>query len=157
MPCVTFSLPRRGRVVRTQALCVVAQSGKVVGQNPSRDQHIHTGIEQILFLQTVPSQHRQPSRIDLHQPDITRAVAVVVDLVAQAITFAVACRCWVLMSLPAVMRKGAIEWPRAATYSFSGGLTWCLRWEEAAEDLALLGPRSASVTLSLSNAITSHC
>ena len=76
MPRVAFSLPRCDGVVGTQALCGVSEFLKIVGQNPRGDQHIHTRIEQVFFLQAVPVEHGQPGRVDLHQADVTRAVGV---------------------------------------------------------------------------------
>ena len=61
LPGIPFALPGRGGVVGAQSLGGVAQTLKVVGQNPGRHQHVHTGVKQVLFVQAVLTEQWQPA------------------------------------------------------------------------------------------------
>ena len=67
------------RVVGADGLPRVAQAGYVAGEDPGAHVDARAGIEQVVLGDPVAGQRGQPRGIDLHEPDVARAVAVAAD------------------------------------------------------------------------------
>ncbi len=67
------------RVVGADGLPRVAQTGDVARQDPGAYVDAGAGVEQVVLGDPVAGQLRQPGGIDLHEPDVARAVAVAAD------------------------------------------------------------------------------
>ena len=70
---------RARRVVGTDRLPGVTEPVDVAGENPGADMDVGAGLEQVAFSDSVSGQRGKPARVDLHQPDIARTVAVAAD------------------------------------------------------------------------------
>jgi hypothetical protein len=64
------------RVVGADCLPGVAHAGDIAGQDPGANLNARAGIEQVVLGDSVAGQRGQPRGVDLHEPDVARAVAV---------------------------------------------------------------------------------
>jgi len=77
--CVGAAQRCAARVVGADGLPGVAQAGDVARQDPGAHVDARAGIEQVVLIDPVAGQRRQPRGVDLHKPDVARAVAVAAD------------------------------------------------------------------------------
>ena len=52
---------------------------QIAGENPGADVNARARLEELAFADAVDGQRGQPCRVDLHEPEVARAVAVVPD------------------------------------------------------------------------------